>query len=71
MKLNNGDTITTIYGDTAVIVDIGKWDKASGYDECTKLDRAIQIGFYNDGVPCINPYISTSELYEICKKVNS
>ena len=60
-KLKNGDIIKTIFGEQAIILSIGKNE-----DELTKLDRAIQIGFYADGVPCINIFITTKELYEIC-----
>ena len=59
-KLKNGDTISTTYGDTAVIVSIGEHD-----DELTKLDRPIKIGIYTDGKDCILPFIPTSELYDI------
>lgn len=63
-KLKNGDIITMIYGETAKILSIGNDEY-----ELTKLDRRIHIGNYADGVPCINSFIITSELYEITKMV--
>ena len=60
----NGDTIATIFGESAIIINMGKYR-----DELTKLDRDIQIGFYNDGVPCYSCYIETEELYQISKRV--
>ena len=62
-KLKNGDEISTIWGETAVIASIGNTD-----GELTKLDRDIQIGFYKDNEPCFNSYIVTEELNDIIEK---
>jgi hypothetical protein len=64
-KLKKGDTITTIYGDTATITAMGSHD-----EELTRLDKAIYIGDYADGNPCFNHFITTGELYEILENTN-
>ena len=60
IKLKNRDRIKTIFGEEAVIVNIGK-----DMDELTKLDRQIKTGYYADGGDCINQFIVTGELYDI------
>ena len=62
-KLKNGDAIKTIWGETAIISSIGKYDL-----ELTKLDRQIQIGYYSDGVPHYNQFIDMEDLYNIVDK---
>ncbi|GFN32409.1 hypothetical protein PCURB6_26690 [Paenibacillus curdlanolyticus] len=62
MKYKNGDTIHTIYGETATIVRVGK-----DLMELTKLDKQIKIGHFIDGVPCYSSFIPTHEIDGLIK----
>lgn len=66
IKIKNGDKIHTIYGDDAVVMNVGTDEY-----ELTVLDREIQIGFYADNVPHRNKFIETADLYNIVELLDN